>query len=439
MERLPVTRWHVRARVIVGAATFFDAFDVQAISVVLPVLAVQWHLRPNEVGLLISTGFLGQLAGALLFGWMGERLGRLKALSYSVALLALMSLACATARSYEALFVFRTIQGIAIGGEVPLAATYISELAAAHRRGRFFLLYEMLFGIGLAAAGLAGYWLVPRAGWQSMFLLGALPALLALALRRLLPESPRWLASKGRLDEAGRVVQQMEEYAVRSGASLAPVSPVIDSAPKRTRARWTELFDRFYLPRTITVWILWFTCYFVAYGLTSWLPTLYRTVFKLDVATALRLGLVTNAAGLTGDLLVALNIDRLGRRKWFAMAFALASLPLFALWFVGASRVRVVALCASLSYTFVASNALACYLYTPEIYPTRMRAIGTSIATAWLRAGSVAGPVLVGFMLTNFNLSAVFLAFALVSLAGCIAAGAFAMETRERVLEEISP
>jgi len=199
LERVPITFWHVRARIIIGTATFFDAFDVLAISVVLPVLVTAWHLSPAEIGFVISSGFAGQLVGAFLFGWMGERYGRLHAMVWSVAVLAFMSLACAFAWNYTSLVVFRTIQGIGIGGEVPVAAAYINEISKARRRGRFFLLYEMLFGVGLTSAGLVGYWLVPRAGWQSMFLIGAIPALLALVLRRLLPESPRWLVSKGRL------------------------------------------------------------------------------------------------------------------------------------------------------------------------------------------------------------------------------------------------
>src|SRR5215510_10550778 len=97
LERLPITFWHVRARMIVGAATFFDAFDVLAISVALPVLIGLWRLTPAEVGFVISTGFIGQLAGALLFGWIGERFGRLRAMVWSVAVLGLMSLACAAA------------------------------------------------------------------------------------------------------------------------------------------------------------------------------------------------------------------------------------------------------------------------------------------------------------------------------------------------------
>jgi putative MFS transporter len=274
MERLPVTSWHVRARLIVGAATFFDAFDVLTISVALPVLAGQWRLSPSEVGFIISTGFVGQLAGAFLFGWIAERFGRLRAMVYSVALLAVMSLACAAAWDYRSLFVFRTIQGIGIGGVVPVAATYINELSQARRRGRFFLLYEMVFGVGLTSAGLVGYWAVPRIGWQSMFILGALPALLALMLRRLLPESPRWLASKGRLAEADRVVRQMEDYAQRHGASLesidVPAAPPVESGT----TRWQELFSDRYRRRTFTVWAIWFCCYFVSYGITTWLPTI---------------------------------------------------------------------------------------------------------------------------------------------------------------------
>jgi putative MFS transporter len=191
------------------------------------------------------------------------------------------------------------------------------------------------------------------------------------------------------------------------------------------------------------VWALWFCCYFVSYGLTTWLPTIYRTVFKLDVAAALRFGLATNVSGLLGDLLAALTIDRVGRRAWFGLAFflgaiPLAAIPVLALLASGSLNARQVMVCASLSYVFVASNSVVCYLYTPEIYPTRLRALGSSIATAWLRAGSAVGPVMVGFLLMRYDLGAVFLMFGLVSLAGA-AASLFATETRERALEDVSP
>lgn len=439
LERVPITFWHVRARVIAGTATFFDAFDVLAISVVLPVLVTQWHLSASEVGFVISSGFAGQLVGALLFGWMGERYGRLQAMVYSVALLAFMSLACAFAWNYASLLVFRTIQGVGIGGEVPVAAAYINEISRARRRGRFFLLYEMLFSIGLTSAGLLGYWLVPRAGWRSMFWIGAIPALLALFLRRLLPESPRWLVSKGRLKEADQVVGTMESYAAARGLQPVPTD-VPEYPPTETaRTRWQELFSPQYRKRTFTVWAMWFCCYFVSYGLITWLPTIYRTVYKLDVATALRFGLATNLSGLVGDLIVAFVIDITGRRIWLALAYTLGALPLAAIWFLGSGNVKLVVLCASLSYVFAGANSLVCYLYTPEVYPTRLRALGSGVATAWLRAASVIAPVAVGYLLTHSDLNAAFLMFALVSLFGAATVSTFAVETRGRVLEEVSP
>src|SRR5262249_61930792 len=139
---------------------------------------------------MISAGFIGQLIGALLFGFIAERYGRMPAMIWSIALFAVMSLVCAFAWDYNSLLVFRVIQGIGLGGEVPVAAVFISELAKAKARGRFVLLYELVFPIGLVAVSLTGLWVVPHLGWQWMFIIGALPAFLALVLRRLLPESP---------------------------------------------------------------------------------------------------------------------------------------------------------------------------------------------------------------------------------------------------------
>src|SRR3954468_24599673 len=155
IERIPTSWWHVRARIIVGVATFFDAFDALAIATMLPVLVPMWKLSQPQVGIMISAGFVGQLIGALLFGWIGERFGRMPAMIGSIATFAVMSLVCAFAWDYNSLLVFRTLQGIGLGGEVPIAAVYISELTRARHRGRFVLLYELVFPIGLVAASTA--------------------------------------------------------------------------------------------------------------------------------------------------------------------------------------------------------------------------------------------------------------------------------------------
>src|SRR5215475_12975416 len=297
IERLPPSAWQIKARIIVGTATFFDAFDALAIAAVLPAIVPLWKLTPPQIGLIVSAGFAGQLVGALLFGWVSERYGRMTAMVWSIAVFAVMSLVCAVAWDFSSLLIFRAIQGIGLGGEVPVAAAYISELTRAQGRGRFVLLYELVFPIGLVGASLVGLWVVPQLGWQWMFVVGALPALLALVLRRLLPESPRWLAVRGRTAEAEAAVSLIEAETQKAiGHPLPSPKPMVSAVDKP--ASWADLFGRFYLQRTLVAWVIWFAAYFVNYGLSIWLPTVYRTVFKLPLDVSLRYGLITQVVGL---------------------------------------------------------------------------------------------------------------------------------------------
>ena len=438
LERIPVNWWHLRARIFVGVATFFDAFDLLAIASALPVLVGAWHLSPAEVGMVISAAFMGQIVGALFFGWFAERFGRLEGLRWTVLLFAVASLACAGANGFWTLYAARFVQGVGLGGEIPVSGTYISEIAKAEKRGKFFLLYETIFGVGITCTGLLSIWIVPHWGWRAMFVIGAAPAVLGLVLRRVLPESPRWLISQGRAREAEHVVEGMENYARARGVILPePVDYI--GQHQHERIHLGELFRGIYLRRTLMLWAAWFCTFFIVYGSASWLPTVYRTVFHLDLRTALILGTANGIASLTGDLLVAFMIDVLGRRLWYGLSFGIGALPLLALWWIGAPNAYVVFALSALSYVFIGSNAVSLILYSGELYPTRMRSTGTAIASVWARIASSASPIFVGIALTRFNLSAVFLMFGGVAVIGCIICAMFAVETGKRVLEEVSP
>ncbi|MFZ2138245.1 MAG: MFS transporter [Xanthobacteraceae bacterium] len=437
IERLPTSWWQIKTRIIVGTATFFDAFDALAIASVLPVIAPLWKLAPQQIGWLISAGFLGQLLGALVFGWVAERHGRITAMVWSIALFSVMSLVCALAWDYNSLLAFRTMQGIGLGGEVPVAAVFISELARAQGRGRFVLLYEFVFPVGLVAASLAGLWVVPHLGWPYMFAIGALPGFLALVLRRLLPESPRWLAVRGRLAQAEAAMAQIEsETRKATGEPLPAPKPVVSTLDKP--ASLTDLFGPFYLRRTLVVWVIWFCAYFVNYGLSIWLPTVYRTVFKLPLDQSLRYGLITQAVGLIGTLICALAIDHVGRRPWFALSFVGAAAALAVLASTTTPTAQQVLTYMTIAYFFVSSINIGVYLYTPELYPTRVRALGVGTATAWLRLASIIGPIVVGMMIGS-GLATVFVTFAAVAGIAAVITGLFAVETKGRVLEEASP
>jgi putative MFS transporter len=436
MESVPFSRWHAKARVVMGSATFFDAFNSLSLAFALPILIGLWHISARQSGFLIASSYVGQLAGALLFSRLAEKFGRIPSATAGIAIMAAMTLGCAVAGSFPALFVCRFVQGIGIGGEMPVAAAYISELSRAQGRGRFFLLYEMIFPVGLMAAGQLGAWLVPAFGWQAIFLIGSVPCVVITVLVARLPESPRWLIAQGRLAEASAVVKEMEARAGRSSGTVAPAEvPAVPTAPRRTS--WSELLSGPFRSRTLIVWTLWFCAYFIANSLNNWLPSLYNTVYHLGLRPALRAASMTNVAQVMVLLVCAFSIDRIGRRNWTVASFVAGAVLLAILAFLAAESVSSVMILATLSYGLIGSTNAVLYLYTPEIYPTRMRAIGTGLATSWLRLASAVGPAVVGFLVGAKGIGAVFLMFAVVGVIGAFA-GARMIETRGQRLEEIA-
>ena len=440
MESVPFSRWHMRSRVVMGSATFFDAFDALSMAFVLPVLIGPWKITPTEIGFLISASYIGQLAGALIFSRLSESYGRTRIAAAATAIMSIMSVGCALSGNFTALFACRLLQGIGVGGEMPVAATYISELSPAGQRGRFFMLYEMIFPVGLMATGQVGAWVVPYLGWQAMFLIGGIPGLIITLLLLRLPESPRWLISRGRLGEAEAIIREVEASTERR---IAPPSPAMaakpadakSAAPQRTR--WAEVLSPVFLRRTMIVWTLWFCAYFVANGMNNWMPTLYRTVYGLELQQSLRAAALTNVAQVILLLACAFYIDRIGRKRWLVTTFVGGGVLLAALGLGGAKDVVWVMVLATLAYGLIGSSNAVLYLYTPEVYPTRMRAIGTGLATSWLRIASAIGPAVIGFMVSREGIAAVFLMFAVVAAVGAVASW-FMIETRGRRLEDIA-
>ncbi len=432
MESVPFSRWHLKPRIIMGSATFFDAFDALSLAFVLPVLIGMWNLSPAQIGLLIGSGYIGQAVGAIFFGWLAERRGRVFSAKWTVFLMSIMSIACVFSGNFMALFIFRFIQGIGVGGEVPVAASYINELSRAQGRGRFFMLYEMIFPLGLMISAQIGAFVVPSFGWKWMFLIGGIGGLIVFGFFFMLRESPRWLISKGRLDEAERIIEEIEA----STDKRMPVANQVSSSSEK--GDWKELFSTFYRKRTLVVWGLWFSAYFVSNGLNNWLPSLYNTVYHLPVGDSLRAASLTNILQTIGVFACAFLIDKVGRKRWATIAFVLTGVLLTALWISGATSPESVIYLGSAAYGMMGTITVLLYLYTPEIYPTRMRVIGTAFATAWLRLASAIAPIMIGFILEVSGVSTIFILFASVTVVGAILA--FKMiETREKVLEDIAP
>jgi MFS transporter, putative metabolite:H+ symporter len=440
LERLPATRPVMLARGCVGMATFFDGYTTIAIAYAMPELSRIWHLTPTSTAALLSAGYLGQLIGAILCGWAAERWGRMPVLMYCIGLFAVMSGACIFAWSPASLMIFRFAQGIGTGGEVPVASAYVNELSGSRKRGRFFLLYELLFLVGLTGAGAIASALVPAYGWEAMFVVGMVPILLTLPLRFFLSESPRWLISKGRIEEAEKAIGRFEASAIAAGHTLP--EPVVTAAvPQKpvTGSVWKELFSPLYGPRTGLLWIMWFGAYLINNGLLTWLPTLYKTVFHLPVATAIHYSFTMTGFALMAALACALLIDRTGRRRWYIGALVLAPIPLIALYVLGAPNAKTVLWLATPAFAAIQTVTYSLYLYSGELYPTRLRSLGAGLGSAWLRLGSMAGPWVIGLAIAKGSVTPVFLIFAGISLVTAFAVMRWAPETRGQSLETLSP
>jgi len=182
---------------------------------------------------------------------------------------------------------------------------------------------------------------------------------------------------------------------------------------------------------------MWAAAFFVTNSLNNWLPSLYNTVYHLELRQSLRAASMTNVVQVAMLLICVFSIDRIGRKTWTIMALVAGGAALLILGLIGSNSVRSVIVLATLSYGIIGSVNAVLYLYTPEIYPTRMRAIGTGLATCWLRLASAVGPAIVGVVVSANGTRSVFLMFSAIAVAGAWAATRM-IETRARQLEEIA-
>jgi MFS transporter, putative metabolite:H+ symporter len=436
IERMPGNMMHVRARLLIGLATFFDGFDVIAIAATLPLLIGKWSLSPGQIGLLIAAPSVGQLVGALLFPALAERFGRLRSIGWSAGIIGLMSLACGFAPSFEIFLLLRIVQGLGLGGELPVAATYINEVTRAHGRGRFVLLYEIVFPIGLMVSNAMGAVLVPRYGWEVMYFLGGAPLVLFFVLRRVIPESPRWLADKGRLAEADDALRQFEARAKQPLPAIGDTSR-FDAIGKHPRRRVRDLVGKAYLGRTLAVWMLWATCGFIQYGLSTWLPTVYKTVYHAPLQLALNLAAGASVLGVVGSLVCALVVDKVGRKPVINVSFVLCAASLILAGVFHASSVYVVATFCALAMGFLACGFITAYVYTPELYPTSVRAMGCGLGGAWLKVSAIFAPGIIASTIGTGNLSTAFFGLAVVPLLAAVTVFFLGIETKGQVLEEL--
>src|SRR6516164_718590 len=261
------------------------------------------------------------------------------------------------------------------GRRIPLMAAYLNEFVRAENRGRFSLSVQVLFSIGLLIVALVSVYVVPHWGWRWMFVIGAIPALVGIPMRTVLPESPRWLASQGRNEEADRALTRIEDTAAQDGKLVPPLPKDLPEVPE-ARPRIVELFRGIYLRRTISVWFIWIGAYFVSYGITAWVPSLFRTVYHLDVEQSLIYGLIISSVGLCGTIVAIYLIDVIGRRPLLILSLGGCCVPLISFAFLPQLTAAATLAVATTGFFFLSLSLISLATYTAEIYPTHLRALG---------------------------------------------------------------
>ncbi len=436
LENLPVGSFHYKLLVVTGLGWLFDSMDTGLISFVLPILANEWNLTPEQVGWIGSIGLIGMALGAVLAGTLADRFGRKKVFAATVILYSVATGLCAVAWSYESLLFFRFLVGFGLGGELPVAATLMSEYAPSHLRGRFIVLLESFWGVGWLVAACISYLLIPEFGWHIAFIIGAAPALYVFLIRLHMPESIRYLISRGKINEAKSIVADLE---CRLGVEGRAFDEKLSDVELGTNAQAKPKFSTLWLPqfrvRTVMLWLAWFGIVFSYYGIFMWLPSI---VFAqgFAVVKSFEYVLIMTLAQLPGYYAAAWLVDVIGRRYTLSIFLLLSGVCSY---FFGNSATAGELLMWGAAMSFFNLGAWGViYTYTPELYPTSIRALGSGWAAGFGRIGGMLAPMLVGVLLAHgAEMSVIFLMFASVFVVISAVVLALGIESKQKSLEEI--
>ena len=413
IEGLPFGRLHGAVVVVLAIATLFDGYDVFVPSYVIPYAMRAWHLLPSEAGLLVSSGLVGFMIGALLNGAFADRIGRKPVLAAALLLAGLGNLANATwVDSYGPFLAVRLVTGIGLGVIPPLAVTLVNETAP--RRIANVLLGWVMAGwsLGGVAAALAAFVLAPSHGWHVLFGFGGLAVPLAAIVLELLPESPRFLALQGRQDEARALLARLasvtpDKYA---GVQLAAHE---DSAHAGS---FVQLLAPDLKGRTLIAWACSGMSLFSIFGLSSWTPEIMQER-GAAIRTSFAIGAVLQFAAVLGGLGCGWAADRSGRDRTLVATWILGAASVIALALIARPRADIVFL-AIAGFCVMGAQPVLNNL-TAALYETRIRSTGVGAQLGVGRLGGILGPYIGGWLQQLFPGSAALFMVMACALASC--------------------
>jgi MFS transporter, putative metabolite:H+ symporter len=422
--------------IFVAAAGFlFDSFDIVVVSYAMPSIAREFVLGPKQLGLVGSSALAGMAIGSWCWGWVADRWGRRLVFAATVLTFSLFTGIAGLSASLGFLLGARFLTGLGLGGMVPIDAALVAEFAPARIRGRVSAALPLSWPIGIFAAAGAGLLVVPTIGWRWLFVIGMLPALLAYIIRRRVPESPRWLAAHGRNEEARKSlhylgVTETQLRQAQQDVAAAPVTPVT------RHARFADLFSPAYARRVVQTWSMWFLSNAGGYAFSVWLPTIYASVYHIQLTRTLVYTFIVAGTSVAGRVVAFSLVDRVGRKPLIVTGFLVAGCA--ALLFSQATTEAALLLVAVTFAFFNDIGSLGMTVYTPEVFPLRIRGIATAAAMGIGRVGGMVSPILIGVLLSLGSVMSVWFLLAAVQAGAGLISLWLAQETRGRNLELVS-
>jgi putative MFS transporter len=431
LDRLPISAFHMRIFWLIGAGMFFDGYDLYVGTSVLGATLASKFSTLAQNAQFVSFTFIGMTVGALAAGFLGDAYGRRFTYQFNLLLFGIASLGAALAPSMEWLVAARFLMGLGLGAEIVVGYSSLTEFVPPASRGKWLALMAMIVVCGLPATTLLGSILIPLVGWRPMFIIAGIGALIVWYLRKALPESPRWLESKGRGAEAEAIVAEIEK---ECGASSLP--PIRSSGSAKTFTA-AELFGPVLLPRLILGSIVLIVINTLIFGFVTWLPTFFVQQ-GMTLTKSFTYTLIMSFAAPIGCALGASLADRVGRRM--TIVGASVSTIVFGLIYPMLSEpVAFVAIGFCLLLSIYVMVALLYGVYTPELFPTEVRLRANGICNMLGRGATIVSPFIVVGLFKAYGISGVTSLMIGLLLIQIVAVLAWGIEPAKRGLEELAP
>lgn len=429
----PLNKFHKKVTFLSGMGVFLEGYDFTNIASALIFLVPYFHLKAGQIALLASSTYLGTIVGAVGIGYLADRFGRKFMYLFDIFLYALFALLSAVSTSYLMLLIARIGLGFAIGADQALSFTIIAEFAPKKIRGKLNASTWVLWTVASACTYLISYALNPifhEETWRILFGLALIPSVIVLIGRRNIPESPRWLMRKGKIEEAKAA---MEAAVPGSSRGLA----VADFQRNAPQSGWRLLFaNRDQAFRTLYIFFMWFCITFNTYGVGYFTPYILKTL-GFTAQLSLLGGVVVSLFAIAGSTTMFLSVEKVGRKFLAVLGFGLLALIDLGLALVSDSHVFWVLLVLFSLFQFVAwiGPAGLVGVVAPESFPTEFRAFGTGLAAALGRLGAISGIILFPIMMKAGGLHFAMTIFCFDAVVATIAMLVFGRETKGLALD----